>query len=452
MRGLRLNAIAGPILGEFLLAMTVVTVGLWLASRTSDVAAGAFGLAQQTIESLAVLFRVLAIGIGAVVAQALGGQRTREAERAALAGLAAATWIGLLAAAAVGLAHEHMLRTLNAPAQVLQVAGPYLQALAPGLLLDAYNLTMASVLRAHLRARETLLVMLAMHAAHLALAAVLMSGVAGWGGMGLTGFALAYAVSRAFGLVLHLWLWRRQLHIRTRPAHWWRPHAGSLAPALAIGVPGAALEMGYRLAFLASLAAGAKLGVAALVTQAYTLQTLRYVLLVSLAIGWAVEIMVGRLTGAGDFRGAHQLVRKGIRNGMLASVGLALAAAVAAPWLMRVFTQDAQVVAAAQWLLWISLALEAGRVLNLVGIGALRATGDAVYPVAASLASLVLVLGVGSTLLAQRYGLVGIWIAYVVDEWIRGALMYWRWEARGWVQHARATHRRLQQPRSGTFL
>jgi putative MATE family efflux protein len=432
--------------------MTVTTVGLWLASRTSDVAAGAFGLAQQTIESLAVLFRVLAIGVGAVVAQALGGGREREAERAALAGLAAATWAGLLAAAAVALAHESMLAALNAPQPVLEVASPYLQALAAGLLLDAYNLTMASVLRAHLRARETLLVMLVMHAAHLALAAVLMGGIGAWDGLGLSGFAVAYAASRALGLALHLWLWRRVLSITTQPAHWWRPHAGSLGPALAIGVPGAALELGYRLAFLVSLAAGAKLGVAALATQAYTLQTLRYVLLVSLAIGWAVEIMVGRLTGAGDFRGAHRLVRKGIRNGMLASGGLALAAALAAPWLMQLFTRDAQVIALAQTLLWISLALETGRVLNLVGIGALRATGDAVYPVAASLASLVLVLGVGSTLLAPRFGLVGIWIAYVADEWIRGALMYWRWEARGWVQHARATHRRLQQPRSGTFL
>ena len=33
----RLNAIAGPILGEFLLGMTVAMAGLWLASHESDV-------------------------------------------------------------------------------------------------------------------------------------------------------------------------------------------------------------------------------------------------------------------------------------------------------------------------------------------------------------------------------------------------------------------------------
>lgn len=43
----RLNAIAGPILGEFLVGMSVAMAGLWLASQTSDVAAGTFGMSNQ---------------------------------------------------------------------------------------------------------------------------------------------------------------------------------------------------------------------------------------------------------------------------------------------------------------------------------------------------------------------------------------------------------------------
>ena len=54
----RLNAIAGPILGEFLLGYSVALAGLWLASHTSDGAAGSFGLANQVLETLFVVFRV----------------------------------------------------------------------------------------------------------------------------------------------------------------------------------------------------------------------------------------------------------------------------------------------------------------------------------------------------------------------------------------------------------
>ena len=75
---------------------------------------------------------------------------------------------------------------------------------------------------------------------------------------------------------------------------------------------------------------------------------------------------------------------------------LAIVAALAAPWLMRIFTKDPQVIHAAQTLLWIAVALETGRVFNLIVTGALRATGDAIYPVLSSVGSFALVLGVGS--------------------------------------------------------
>ena len=63
--------------------------GLWLASHTSDAAAGTFGLSIQVLETLFVLFRVLAIGVGVVTTQALGGEQHEAAQRTALVGLGA---------------------------------------------------------------------------------------------------------------------------------------------------------------------------------------------------------------------------------------------------------------------------------------------------------------------------------------------------------------------------
>jgi Na+-driven multidrug efflux pump len=90
--------------------------------------------------------------------------------------------------------------------------------------------------------------------------------------------------------------------------------------------------------------------------------------------------------------------------------------------------------------------LEPGRTFNLVVINALRAAGDARYPVLAGAASMGIVLGGGSWLLGIHFGLglTGVWIAYAADEWIRGLLMWRRWVRHGWVPHARATHRRLR--------
>jgi putative MATE family efflux protein len=442
----RITPIAGPILGEFLVGISVGMAALWMASQISDAAAGAFGMSQQVLEALFVLYRVLALGVGVTITQALGGRREDAAHRTALVGLGGCTWIGTVAALWLLFASDWTLVVLNAPPAVESLASHYLPLLAVAALLEAYNLVMASILRAHLHARDTLFVMFLMHVTHLALAFPLMLGVGEWEGLGLPGNALALTLSRAAGVGLHLWLWRRRMNLVPGQHDWWRCPASALIPVLRIGIPGASLDIAYRVAFLMSLSAAAKLGVAALATQAYVLQTLRYVLLVSLAIGWACEIMVGHLVGSGKFRAAHLLVRKGWRNGIVASGAMALVAAACAPWIMRAFTRDPTVIHAAQTLLWISFALETGRVANLVVFGALRSTGDVIFPVSAAIASIVLVLGVGSVVLGQRYGLVGIWIAYIADEWIRGAIMFRRWETHGWVSHAREIHQRLRSP------
>jgi Na+-driven multidrug efflux pump len=57
---------------------------------------------------------------------------------------------------------------------------------------------------------------------------------------------------------------------------------------------------------------------------------------------------------------------------------------------------------------------------------------------------MALVLAGGSWLLGEvlGLGLVGVWIAYAADEWLRGLIMWRRWARHGWVPHARSAHRR----------
>ena len=63
----RLNRLAVPIFFEFLLGMLVALLGLWLAARHSDAAAGTLGVMQQVQETVVVVFRVLSIGVGVTV-------------------------------------------------------------------------------------------------------------------------------------------------------------------------------------------------------------------------------------------------------------------------------------------------------------------------------------------------------------------------------------------------
>lgn len=444
-----LVALTWPLAAELLLGTLVGLAGLALAAKVSDAASGAYAMANHVQQAFFLLFRIVSMGVSVVITQQLGAGDRAGADASARASLGASTWLGLGAGIAVAAGAGGLLGLLNAPAEVRPLAQPFLQWLAIGLAFDAFNASMASVMRAHLHARDTMMVVLAMHAVHLGLCIPLMDGVGPLPPLGLPGFAIALAASRALGLVLHLWLWQRRLDLVPKRRDWWVIRGRRLAPVLHIGLPGAAENISWRVAMMITVAMVAGMGVPQLAAQTYTLQIQHFVMLFGVAVGFASEILVGHLIGAGRLHEADRLVRRSMRWGLLTGTVGALLAALAGPWLLSQFTRDANVIAWGATLLWIAVVLEPGRVFNLVVINALRATGDARFPVAVGSISMLVVMAGGSWLLGVHFGLglPGVWIAYTADEWLRGLMMAARWQRRGWLGHARATHRRVSRSR-----
>ncbi len=93
---------------------------------------------------------------------------------------------------------------------------------------------------------------------------------------------------------------------------------------------------------------------------------------------------------------------------------------------------------------------EPGRVLNIVVINALRATGDARFPVTIAAISqwcisVPLCWMVG---LKLGWGLTGIWIILLLEEWVRGLIMYHRWKRRRWMSHAQRSRDAVAEGRA----
>lgn len=445
-----LVALTWPLAAELLLGTLVGLAGLALAAKVSDAASGAYAMANHVQQAFFLLFRIVSMGVSVVITQQLGAGDRNAADASARAALGASTWLGLGAGSVVALGAGGLLGLLSAPAEVRPLAQPFLQWLAIGLAFDAFNASMASVMRAHLHARDTMVVVLVMHAVHLGLCLPLMNGAGPLPALGLPGFAIALAASRALGLALHLWLWQRRLDLVPKRRDWWTIRGRRLAPVLHIGLPGAAENISWRVAMMVTVAMVAGMGVPQLAAQTYTLQIQHFVMLFGVAVGFASEILVGHLIGAGRLHEADRLVRRSMRWGLLTGTVGAVLAALAGPWLLGLFTRDPHVIAWGSTLLWIAVVLEPGRVFNLVVINALRATGDARFPVAVGSVSMLVVMAGGSWLLGVHFGLglPGVWIAYTADEWLRGLMMAARWQRRGWLSHARATHRRVSRARN----
>ncbi len=450
----QLVAVAWPMLAELLLGFGVGLLGMYLAAGVSDTAAAAFGLSNHVHTTFFLLFRIVSMGVSVVITQNLGAGNRAGADQTARAALGASTWMGAGVVVVVSLGAGFLLRHLNAPAPVLALAQPYLQTLALALMLDALNASMASVMRAHLRTRDVMFNIMAMHGLHLLLCVPLMRGLGPIPALGLPGFAVAMALSRTFGVAMHLLLWRWRLNLVPRASDWWTVRWHRLGPVLHIGLPGAAENVAYRVAMLTSVTVVAGMGAQSLATHGYTSQIMSITVLFGLAIGLACEVLVGHLVGAGHLREANRLLRKSLLWGLVIATTVSLMVALSAPWLLRAFTQDSRIIDMATTLLWITVLLEPGRTFNLIVINALRAAGDARFPVMAGASSMLFVMAGGSGLLGVHFqlGLAGVWIAYTADEWVRGLSMAARWHWHGWLPYARAARRRvLQHQREMTY-
>jgi putative MATE family efflux protein len=421
----RLLPVLAPLLVEIALGIGVGWLGTALAARQDDATAASLALALHAVSLLFIVFRVVGAGVSVVVAQALGAGDNARAARLARASAGAATVLGGTLAVACAMLAGPLLGWMQAPASLRDGASLLLLCMAPGLLLDAWYATLASVLRAHLHGAAVLRVSVAMHTTHIVLMTWTLPA------LGLPGFALAWAASRLIAVAWCHGLWARRLGLRLTWADLWRLPRQETAAILRIGGPGAAENILYRAAFFVSVIAVSRLGETALAAHTYASQWSYWVMLPSLALGLAVEIVVAHHIGAGQGVAAHAVVRRALAWGLPVAVLCAGAMAMSAPFALGLFTQSQSVASMAAVLMAWQILVEPGRTLNLVLVNALRAAGDVRYPVAAAAVSMTLVLAGGAWLLAPTMGLVGVWLAYAADEWVRGLLMAHRW----WSRH-----------------
>jgi putative MATE family efflux protein len=442
---LNLFGITWPIFVENLFMALIGLFGLWLASRLSDAAVATYGVSNQIVGAFQIVFRVVSIGASVVVTQHHGAADRAGASRVAVAGLAASVWVGAGTLALVGLGAAQILSLLHLPQELFPLGVPYLTVLAVALGCDSVAMTMISVLRAYTYTRVSMRIVLIMNIAQVVMSVPLMFGVGAWAGFGLIGLALAMILSRVLAMVLLWQSWRDKLGLRIVLRQWFYLDRVPLKGILHIGLPGAGEKVAYRVALIMTIAMVGSLGAAALATHAYVMQSVQLVTLFVNSVGFGTEIVIGHLVGAGRVKEANRLMFKAMAWGFVVMFLCALANFFITPAAVAGATHDVQILSLVGMIVWIELVLEPGRSLNTIITSGLRASGDARFPVKVSAIS-VFVFGAGLAWLLGvhlGYGLPGIWIGYMADEWARGLCMAVRWYGLHWTPYARGTRRRI---------
>jgi Na+-driven multidrug efflux pump len=211
-----------------------------------------------------------------------------------------------------------------------------------------------------------------------------------------------------------------------------------LKELLRIGLPAAAEQMSYNLSqFVTIFFITTYMGTMFVTTRIYAFNIMSFIVLGSMALSQATQILVARHVGAKQYEDAYKRCLDSLKLAIAVSAVMAIAFSLVSEPLLSLFTNDPDIIAEAKKLIYLAIILEPGRAINMMIITSLRAVGDMKFPLIFGTMSMWGLGVVFSYVLGIHfaYGLVGIWIASIMDEWVRGFIMLFRWRSKAWVTY-----------------
>ncbi|MEA3322213.1 MAG: MATE family efflux transporter [Bacillota bacterium] len=432
---LTLFALTWPIFIEVLLHMLMGNADILMLSQYSDDSVAAVGVANQILFMLIVMFGFIATGTTILVAQYLGSKKRELAAEVTVVSIGANLIFSVAISILVFLFSSKLLLLMDLPPELLSEADSYLKMVGIFSFVQALVITMGATIRSYGFTRDAMYVTIGMNIINVIGNYLFIFGPFGIPVLGVDGVALSTVTSRALGLIVITVLLFKRIEEPLPFKKMFSLPVSHLKNLLKIGIPSAGEHLSYNTSQIVITYFIVMIGTEALTTKVYAQSLMMFIFLFSVAISQGTQIMIGHQIGAGKVEEAYKRCLNSLRLAILISILTAIPIAFFSDTLLGFFTDNPDIITLGGTLILFTVILEPGRSFNLVVINALRAAGDVRFPVYIGILSMWGVSVTVSYLLGIHFGLglVGVWIAMILDEWLRGIIMLYRWRSRIWV-------------------
>ncbi|TVY03103.1 MATE family efflux transporter [Cohnella terricola] len=427
-------SITWPIFIEALFGMLIGTVDTMMLSSYSDEAVAAVGLANQILVVVGLIFGFVTVGTGVILNQWLGAGKLNDADIIGRAALTLNLIIGLIASVGLFIYADVFLSIFKVPDHVNVEGISYLSIVGSSVFITAINMTLGTILRCRGIVKEMMLISLALNVLHIFGNYLVLMEPFGLPNLGVEGVAASTWISRAIGMIAYLILCMRSLGSPLCLINPFRFQKRNLGLIFKLGIPSAGEHVSYNLSQVVITYLVTILGTTALTTKIYSQNLTSLVFIFSMAIGQGTQILVGHMIGANQKDTAYRSGLQSLKLALLISLAIGIFLYSLSGPLFGLFTNDTEIIQLGKQLMLFSILLEPARACNMVLISSLNAAGDVKFPVVVGLVSmwaisvpLAYVFGI-----VFHMGLVGIWLAFSIDEWVRAFMMLLRWKKRSW--------------------
>lgn len=428
-----------PLFIEQLLMNMMGTVNTLVLGHYSDDAVAAVGAANQMAVLVYTFYAVVSGGTSIVISHRLGAGENKEAGEVALASLLFGGGISIVSGLLLVRFANPLMVLMQLKGEVLLMAVDYFSVVIRFSFVPGIMLMISAILRSYGHPREAVFVSLFMNAVNALLNYLIIFRPVELPLQGTSGIAWANVFSRAIALVaIFACMLRPKVRREIRmPLKTEGLKALRCLPAiLKVGLPGGVSSLSYSMSQVVSTSILAVLGTVALSTKIYVSSIVFYVYVVGYSLGLSTAILIGWMAGAKEYEKAYQLNKQVLRIALTLNISLSVILFLCYRPLVSLFTDNAQVIAMARWILLIDIFVEIGRALNHIEDNSLRGAGDVVFPMAVAVISCWCMSIVFSYVLGIRlnWGLYGCWVAFMMDELFRGIIFWKRFQSRKWMR------------------
>jgi putative MATE family efflux protein len=431
---IELFSLTWPLFIENLLRFSLGNVNIFMLSLFSDRTVSAVGVSNDIMRMVLLIYSIIGVGTSVIINQYLGSGQKQAAGKVATVAIVSNLLFGLLLSLMVSSLAPNILRWMNLPKELMGYGIPYLTIVGFASFTQALMSTMSGIFRSHGYTKFSMYMATMMNGMNIIGNYIIIFHPMGIPVYGVTGIAWSLVLSEVITTVIMLTVLFRRIQLAVRWKDFVPFPTDILKGIMKIGLPSAGEYLSYNGSQLATTFIVIMLGTYALATKIYTQNIMYFVWMIGLSVGQGTMILVGHKVGAKKNDDAYQCAIRNLRLSILVDVSLAIVVALLGGRILHIFTSNHSILATGVKLLFITILLEPGRAFNLVIGNALRGAGDVKYPVVMGILSMWLV-GVPLCYLLGihwKLGLVGIWMAFTVDEWTRGLILYFRWKTNIW--------------------
>lgn len=432
----KIITITAPAFIELVMSTLFEMVDMIMVGGLGPAAIAAVGLTRQPFMLLLAIFAAVNIGTTTLVAWNVGGGNLDEARSVTRQIIGVNLLLGILMSA-VGLCSARpIVRFMGAGPDTMETAVDYFRIVAGGLLFQAMTMGISAALRGAGETRIPMLYNVGCNLLNVFGNYVLIYGKFGFPRLEVAGAALSTTCARFLACTAGLCVlyFSRHTKIPLRFKDDYRLYPQTIKKVFSIGMPAALEQFVLQSGLMMFARTVSGLGTLSFAAHQIGININGLSFAPSMAFSIASTTLVGQSLGADEVPKAEKYAHTVHKMAVAVASFVGLMFILFSHSFARLYTSDLTVAAMAGTILKIFALSLPAQSTQLSLAGALRGAGDTVYPLIASALGIWIFRVVVAYIFVHvfHWGLIGAWVAFVLDQYTRSIVIFLRFRSGEW--------------------